>query len=620
MRLAADAAHQFGGIELDRRSPLRFKLNGRPIDAFAGDTVLTATLAAGIDGYGTLGDTPIGLSDRFAPLVTAKSIPPLPMELVPAVDGVEFTSVGRHKRKWFGREPTLCHRLETLPDAPWLRVEPVRTLETDLLVIGGGVAGLAAADAAAADGHRVLLAERHPWLGGDARYFGPVGDDETPEAVIARLVAQLKVRSNVTVLTRADVFGLQPGEARLHQVVVEGNAVRGEVVAVRALRVVLATGAVQRLPVFPGNRAPGVLTAIGVYHLAKRYGVSVGASAIVATQSNHGYRLAMRLSDAGVKIGRVADTRIHPQSRFIDFAKASGLTLASGQYPVAAEGGRITLAHTEGPAASTVFEASQLIVSGPWQPDLSLWMLAGGGIRWTPERNALIASGQVPQVAIAGSAAGYRSMPACLTSGVGAVAQVFGGAAEPIDDAEPGTAYETPDGPTLAAPLSPELPSFLDAGRTLAIRPAQGPGKPTARAHAAALGDVAASVELGLIAPADAGAIAEERGAPGADLLASAWRPAPDPAPAGDEVPAWLAHRFGDAPKRVHLIVDAQRRFAVGTLIYPPGTRPHPESAIGVIVETAAVGGIGLIDGASEADRFVLETPAGPSPARIARP
>ena len=190
MRLAADAAHQFGGIELDRSTPLRFKLNGRPIDGFAGDTVLTATLAAGIDGYGTLGETPIGLTDRFSPLVVSKQMPPLPMDLVPAIDGAELSSVGPHKRKWFGREPTLGHRLDSLPDAPWLRDEPARTLEADLLVIGAGVAGLAAADAAAADGHRVLLVERHPWLGGDARYFGPVGDVETPETVIARLSAQ----------------------------------------------------------------------------------------------------------------------------------------------------------------------------------------------------------------------------------------------------------------------------------------------------------------------------------------------------------------------------------------------------------------------------------------------
>jgi hypothetical protein len=88
--------------------------------------------------------------------------------------------------------------------------------------------------------------------------------------------------------------------------------------------------------------------------------------------------------------------------------------------------------------------------------------------------------------------------------------------------------------------------------------------------------------------------------------------------PDGDEIPAWLAHRFGAAPKRLHLVVDHRRQFAVGTLVYPPGIKPEPESAIGVIVAPAEVGGIALI-GASGLDRFVLETAAGPSPARIAK-
>jgi hypothetical protein len=77
-------------------------------------------------------------------------------------------------------------------------------------------------------------------------------------------------------------------------------------------------------PDLRGNRLPGVIGAIDAYHLAKRYGVAHGATAIVATQSNFGYRLALRLHDAGVAVRRIADPRVNPQSRFVDFAKASG--------------------------------------------------------------------------------------------------------------------------------------------------------------------------------------------------------------------------------------------------------------------------------------------------------
>jgi hypothetical protein len=121
-------------------------------------------------------------------------------------------------------------------------------------------------------------------------------------------------------------------------------------------------------------------------------------------------------------------------------------------------------------------------------------------------------------------------------------------------------------------------------------------------------------VELGIIAPGDAGAVAEERGAPGADLVASGWTPRAESA--ADSTPAYLAQRFGDAPARVHLVVDHRRQFGIGALIYRPGQVPEPMHAIGVIVEAAPVGGIALIARTGLSDRYVIETEAGPSPAR----
>ena len=86
MRLAADAAHEFGGIELDRRKPLSFRLDGRRVTGFAGDTVLSAALACGIDTFGMRAGQPLGLGERFAPLIRFGQGGPLPMERTPAID------------------------------------------------------------------------------------------------------------------------------------------------------------------------------------------------------------------------------------------------------------------------------------------------------------------------------------------------------------------------------------------------------------------------------------------------------------------------------------------------------------------------------------------------------
>jgi len=592
MRLAADAAHEFGGIEIDRGRRWAPRLAARGRAGLAGAPVLRAARAPGMEPLGTRASKPLGRGGRWAPLTRSGQSEPLRMERPRALDGAAFTSIGRRRR--FGPPHSLRHVVGALADPPWLRAAPEETRTVELLVIGGGVAGLAAADAAAAAGRSVLLVERRPWLGGGARYFGAVGDDETPDAVVERLSRQLADRPAATLLTRAELFAISGNTAVLHQVDTTGPAPRGRVIAVVAQRMVLATGAQQRLPVFPGNRLPAVSRAIDAYHLAKRYGVVRGASAVVATQGNHAYRLALRLHDAGVALRRIVDTRINPQSRFIDFAKASGLTLASGQIPLAAGRDRVVFAPVAGSGAGASFEAAELVVAGGWQPELTLWMRAGGGVRWDADRSALLAQGHVEHLALAGAAAGYRSLRACVASGRAAQAALFGEAPEPIEDVEAGTHLETPDAPTPIAPAG-DMPAFLDSGPTLALRPVPGPApEPAHGTHALGLGDVAASVELGLIAAADAGAIAEERGSPGNDLQASDWRPLAAPIAAPD-LPPYLRKRYGDDPRRLHLVVDGKRRFPIGALVYAVTATRRPENAVGSIVEAAPVGGIALV-------------------------
>jgi len=618
-RLAANAAHQFGGIELDRGKPVTFRLNGRRIVGFAGDTVLSAALGAGIDTYGLVSRTPLALNHRFAPLVTQRRGDPLPIDRLLISEGADLTTIGNRSPGLAKR--TLGHRIDGVPDAPWRRDPTAETLSADLLIVGGGVAGLAAADAAARAGHTVILAERRIWLGGDARYFGPVGDEASPESVSADLIAQVAAHPNVTVLTAAEVFALQGSSARLHRVV-EG---RGVVVGIAAQRILLATGSLQRLPLFGGNRLPGVVSTIEAYHLAKRYGVTLGSSAVVATQSNYGYRLALRLHDAGIAIRRIVDPRINPQSRFVDFAKASGLTLAGGQWPISAmpqrAGLRLSFANVGTTTASLSIDADALIVSGPFYPELALWMMAGGGTQW--RANRLEPRGHVEHVALAGSTAGYRSLAACLASGRGAVAELFGGAVSPIEDAEIGAPYETPEAATMIGPVVSGLPAFFDAGASLIVRP-DPTIKPLLVGHAQApsLGDVAASVDLGATSPADAGAVAEERGAPGGDLVASTWAPLAQQD--NPDMPAWLTGRFGIATEEVHLIVDGKRRFARGALVYANTVKPEPSLAMGAIVREGPAGqpgGIALVSSEAmrKTDRFIVETLDGPCPARVKR-
>lgn len=622
-RLPADARHNFGGAELDRSRPLSFRLNGRSIEGFAGDTVLSALLANGFEAAGTRHGEAIGLDERFNPLVVPRSGDArraMPMDRVPALPGLDLMTVGT-RRENFGsrgllgraiglfsrRMHTLGHRFDDPAPPPWLSAEPDATIQTGTLVIGGGLAGMSAA--LGVTGEPVILAERRPMLGGNARFFGAVGDEEAPDSAITRLTASLAKRPAIQVLTHTDVFALSGTTARAHQVQVVDGKLTSRVVLIEAQHVVIATGAMERLPLFAGNRAPGVVGAVTAFHRADRYGVWIGKRALFNTPHSFGYRLALHANDAGITVQRIADTRLRPQSRFIDFAKATGVTLASGLVPRAAvhlaKGATglavsFVVAIDEIRQATETIETDQFIAAGSWQPELTLWLQAGGEAVWNREAGWLEGQSPPPNVALAGSAAGYRSLSACLASGVAAVARLLGKNAPPVDDPRIEEIYESADALTPVAPWSDTAHShsFLDGGTSFALRP--DPENRNTRlavlARSLGLGDIAAGVDIGDIPEADAGAVASERCISGDDIVPNSWRPSAAKRPEG--VPPYLAGRFGDKAQLHVLAAPDARFFETGAMVFASSDATDPLAAVGAIIGPAPggkPGGVALL-------------------------
>lgn len=592
-RLPADAPHGFGGGALDRSKPLSFKLDGRTIEALAGDTVLSALLASGTTSAGMLQGEPIALDERSAPLVAPRCEPRalMPMDRAPVLAGLDLVTTSSLARTGLiSRLLSKFSRIGGQPGGleasavPWLDAQPETTLDADLLVVGGGLAGLAAANAAAG---RVILAERRTWLGGDARYFGATGDEVAPADAIGRLTAGLKA----DVLLSTEVFAVSGTTARAHQVLVDNGRLRTRVVAIAARRVVLATGSFERLPLFAGNRLPGVVGAITAFHRADRFGLWTGKRTLISTPAAHGYRLALFAKDAGAEVQRITDTRVGPNSRFIDFCKASGVPFTNGLVLQSANrpkgstalsvGFAVAIGHVQHQTGLT--ETDLLIAGGALQPDLTLWLRAGGRAAW--HNGALQAEGEIPGVAIAGSAAGYHSLTACLASGAAAVH----GTTEPIDDPEIDPIYESPDGITpVASRLDTHVATWLDPMGHLR-RPADPaqfmPVEPLQ------FGELAALVQLGAIPAAQAGTVAAERCVAGSPLADTGWRPSMPPV--SEESPPYLAGRFGPKPQLAAVTSADARYFERGALVFASSTVTDPAHAIGAIVGPTPGGGIG---------------------------
>jgi sarcosine oxidase subunit alpha len=165
--------------------------------------------------------------------------------------------------------------------------KPTRNLHADVLVVGAGPAGLAAAAEAARDGARVVLAD-------EARIGGAIADGATLRRV-RELEAEARALGSVTVLEGHTAVGLYEGPL----VPLVGEA---EVLRVHAGRVVVATGATERHLVFPGNDLPGVWLGRGAVRMAVVHGVPIGRRAVVAAGTAEALEHVRALAGTGVQV------------------------------------------------------------------------------------------------------------------------------------------------------------------------------------------------------------------------------------------------------------------------------------------------------------------------------
>jgi sarcosine oxidase subunit alpha len=415
-RLAAPA-----GAWIDRTRPLRFTFNGREVQGFEGDTVASALLAGGHvhvarsfklhrpRGIFTCGvEEPnalmeVGLGGERTPDTRATDIeaadglmcqpgnawPSLTLDigainarfaaLLPA--GFYYkTFMWPH---WHLFEPTIraMAGLGVAADA----ADPDRydevSRQTEVLVVGGGVAGAQAALAAARAGARVLLLEATPHLAeGDA----------------------LRA-AGVECHTRCTVYGLYDhGLATAVQTV--GGAVRERLWKIRAQRTVIAIGAFERPMLFPDNDRPGVMLASAVEQYAVRYGVACGRRIVVATACDSGYRTAHVLKAAGMDVAAIVDVRERSGAE-----APSGVAVHRASAIVAVAGRRamrsVTIAPQGGGALHTI-AADCIASAGGWTPAVNLYSMAGGKLRWAAESSMFVPALALPGIEMVGRCAG----------------------------------------------------------------------------------------------------------------------------------------------------------------------------------------------------------------------
>ncbi|MGQ2908910.1 MAG: sarcosine oxidase subunit alpha [Aliihoeflea sp.] len=261
----------------------------------------------------------------------------------------------------------------------------------DVLVIGGGAAGIAAALAAASGGSRVILADEQAEFGGALRFeTGAEIDGMGGWDWAQSSLSKLKAMDNVRVLPRTTAFGYYAQNlVGLVERVTDHLANPGKDLPrerlwqVRAAKVIIATGAIERHMVFADNDRPGIMLASAARTFLNHYGVAVGKNVGVYTATDSAYAAAIDLKKAGVSIAAIVDIRDAPQGSAIDEARVLGIEILTG-HGVVKTGGKLRIASMavapKSGGTTRVIPVDALLMSSGWTPSVHLFSQSRGKV------------------------------------------------------------------------------------------------------------------------------------------------------------------------------------------------------------------------------------------------
>lgn len=487
-----------GGL-IDRDRPLTFTFDGRQYRGFEGDTLASALIANDVKlvGRSFKYHRPRGIltagSDEPSALVTlgsgAYTEPNCRATTIPLFEGLTATSQNRWPSLGFDLmaanqlfAPLLgagfYYKTFMWPASFWEKVyEPLIRRAAglgklsmlpdpdsydrehtfcDLLVVGGGAAGLAAALTAGRAGIRVILVDEDRVFGGRLLAERNEISGMTGTEWADRVAAELAAMPNVRLLPRTTVFGVYDGREYAAFEHVADHVPRQAAAQPRqrlwkivARHAVLASGSIERPIVFGGNDRPGVMMASAVSSYVNRFAVAPGRRAAVFTTSDTGWRTAEDLLAAGIEVVAVIEARSTAPAIAQRLA-SEGVEIHLNARVLDARGAPVRSIDVATNAGVRRIRTDLLAVAGGWSPSIGLGSNLGARPTWCDALNCFLLDQAPPGLVAAGAAAGVFSLGTALSDGAikaRAVAEALGRDTPSVGN------WTTSDDPCEARPL-----------------------------------------------------------------------------------------------------------------------------------------------------------------------
>lgn len=463
-----------GGI-VDRAAGLRFTYDGVGYEGFVGDTLASALLANGVHLIGRSvkyhrprGILSAGAEEPNALVQLAKGARTEPNTRATQIDlfnGLVASSqncwpsvrfdVGAINNSLLAWLPAgFYYKTFMWPSTPrwWLRYEHVirhaaglgRSASApdpdhyeheyghcDVLIIGAGPAGLAAARAAAKCGARVIVCDETAMPGGALLGSNDVIDGAAASTWLADVQRELATNPDVLMLRRTSAFGYYDGSlVGLIERVADHVATppryvpRQRLWKIRAKSVVLASGAHERAIAYANNDLPGTLLCGAALTYVNRYGVRPGSRAVVFTNNDSAYSCALALQRAGVVVAAIVDARPRTglNGELVNRARRAGLNIIAGSGIVKAHG-RLHVAGVDvaplgiDSATHLRIDCDLVCVSGGWNPAVHLFSQARGKLRFDERLATFVPSASPLPIIAAGAANARFDLGAVLADG-----------------------------------------------------------------------------------------------------------------------------------------------------------------------------------------------------------